>query len=191
MVFRQLSHTPLYLTFLLLLSRNHSMLHDWYFSYDPPFALNALPVRSQAPNNGPWEQGEQAGGGRISAQQTLPMSHCLLFCSVLHQWPISEDLTLVPALSYFLRQIYSFGVLLCVVLTYLKDVKEPHPPQWGCRPNPLLLIFGQRSREGALQKDVTVRSLRDGQMGQILVINLSGVVDSSYSATDRRWSLGE
>lgn len=93
--------------------------------------------------------------------------------------------------SYFLRQIYSFGVLLCVVLTNLKDVKVPYPPQWGCRPNPLLLIFGQRSREGALQKDVTMRSLRDGQMGQILVINLSGVVDSSYSATDRRWSLGE
>lgn len=53
------------------------------------------------------------------------------------------------------------------------------------RPNPLLLTFRQRSRDSGLQEDVTVRSLKAGQMGQTLGINLSEVIDGSYSAIGR------
>ena len=43
----QLSHASPHLTFLLLLSRNHSMFRDL------PSAPNVLTVISQIPNNGP------------------------------------------------------------------------------------------------------------------------------------------
>lgn len=59
------------------------------------------------------------------------------------------------------------------------------------RPNPLLLTFRQRSRDSGLQEDVTVRSLKARQMGQTLEINLSEVIDGSYSAIGRRRSLWE
>lgn len=130
--------------------------------------MNALSVRSQALKNDPEEQGEQAGGGRVSVGRPClcPVASCSpsLFS-------ISDDLREPESGAH--SQLPS--VLLRATL----------------RPSPLLLTFKQRSRDGGLQEDDTVRSLKAGQMGQTLGINLSEVIDGSYSAIGRRRSLWE